>query len=68
MLEACSIETKLTEQAPGTILSADDRGLVVAALHNRSVCVRVIYIEEGFLMAKRLKEFGAVPGARFDLV
>ena len=56
------------EQIPGTIISIDEKGLVVAALNNQVVCVQLIYTDVGFLLAKRLKQFGVAPGARFGLV
>lgn len=55
-------------QIPGTIIAIDERGLIVAALNNQSVCVQLIYIDEGFLLAQRLKQFGVMPGAKFGLV
>lgn len=69
VLEAYSTDWAATpEQIPGTIIAIDERGLTVAALNGRSVCVQLIYIDEGFLLAKRLKEFGVMPGTRFGLV
>lgn len=56
------------EQIPGTIITIDESGLVVAALNNLVVCVQLIYTDEGFLLAKRLKQFGVIPGARFGQV
>ena len=54
--------------AAGTIMAIDERGLLVAALNNKVVCVQLIYTDEGFLMAKRLKQFGVMPGNRFDMI
>ncbi len=68
VMEATCIEDPLFVQLPGTIIAIDERGLVVAALNNQAVCVQVIYIDEGFLLAKRLKQFGVLPGAKFSLV
>lgn len=69
LLEASYIDWLQTpEQIPGTIITIDDRGLVVAALNNQAVCVQLIHIDEGFLLANRLKQFGVVPGARFSIV
>jgi hypothetical protein len=67
-MEAVCIDGTDGPSAPGTIITIDERGLVVAAINNQSVCIQVIYIEEGFLLAKRLKQFGVLPGARFGLV
>ena len=57
-----------TQQLPGTIIAIDTKGLLVAALNNQAVCVQLINIEEGFLLAKRLTQFGVMPGAGFSLV
>jgi methionyl-tRNA formyltransferase len=69
LMEAFAIDwPQTTEQIPGTIVAIDDRGLLVTAINNQVVCVQLIYIDEGFLQAKRLKQFGVIPGARFGLV
>ena len=68
VMEATCIEKPTTPALPGTIIAIDERGVVVAALHNQGVCIQIIYIDEGFLLAKRLKQFGVMPGARFSLV
>ncbi len=68
ILDAYCIEIEAPEQASGTILAIDERGLVVRTLKNQAVCLQVIYIDEGFLLANRLKQFGVMPGARFGLV
>ncbi len=69
VMEATCIEAAaLPVQPPGTIISIDESGLVIASLNNQAVCVQVIYIDEGFLLAKRLKQFGVMPGTRLSLV
>jgi|CXWL01.1.fsa_nt_gi methionyl-tRNA formyltransferase len=69
ILEAsCTDWPQMPEKIPGTIIAIDDRGLVVAALNNQAVFVQLIYIDEGFLLAKRLKQFGVMPGVRLGLV
>lgn len=68
LMEAVCIEGIDMPAPPGTIITIDERGLVVAALNNQSVCIQIIYIDEGFLLAKRLKQFGVVPGTRFSPV
>ena len=69
VMEATCIEAPApTPQPPGTIIAIDERGLVVAAINNQAVCVQLIYIDEGFLLAKRLTQFGVMPGARFGPV
>jgi methionyl-tRNA formyltransferase len=49
----------------GTIISIDANGMKVAAL-NSCLLVRMIYCDEGFLVASRLPAFGVMPGHRFD--
>jgi len=68
LLEATFIEGPGIPVVPGTITAIDEKGLTVAALNNQSVCIQIIYIDEGFLLANRLKQFGVLPGARFGLV
>ena len=66
LMEATCVES--AGAPPGTIMAIDESGLTIAALNNQAVCVQVIYIDEGFLMAKRLKQFGLMPGTRFSVV
>lgn len=47
---------------PGTILSLNDNGMKVAAAEGQAMLIKMIYTEEGFLMAARLKDFGILPG------
>ncbi|MGG9962811.1 methionyl-tRNA formyltransferase [Ferruginibacter sp. SUN106] len=54
----------LTDEAPGTIISIDEKGMKVATAAGQAMVVRMIYMDEGFLMAGRLKDFGIMPGAR----
>lgn len=68
LLEAYCIDPPTAVHTPGTILSIDDRGMVVAAINNMAVCVQVVYIDEGFLHAKRLIQFGVMPGAVLSLI
>jgi methionyl-tRNA formyltransferase len=53
---------------PGTILSIDENGVTIALAGHEAICVRMVYHEEGFLMANRLKEFAIIPGNRFELI
>ena len=50
-------------EAAGTILSFDDNGMKVATVAGQAIVVRMIYTDEGFLMANRLQDFGVIPGA-----
>lgn len=68
LLEATFIKTTSAPPLPGTIITNDEAGLVIAALNSMAVCVQIIYTDEGFLQARRLTGFGALPGARFGLV
>jgi len=68
LMEAVCIEGTDMPAPPGTIITIDERGLIVSAINNQSVCIQIIYIDEGFLLAKRLKQFGVMPGAKFSLV
>jgi methionyl-tRNA formyltransferase len=66
LLEATLIESTGATVLPGTILSIDDRGLIVAALNNQAVSAAILFIDEGFLLAKRLTALGILAGERFD--
>jgi len=69
ILEASTIDwPQVQEQASGTIVALDDTGLVVIAIKNQAILVKMIYTEEGFLHAKRLKQLGVKPGSRFDIL
>jgi methionyl-tRNA formyltransferase len=67
LMEATCIEGQPSPAQPGTIISINESGVVIAALNNQAVCVRLIYIDEGFLLAQRLKQFGVLPGVKFSI-
>lgn len=50
-----------------TIIIFDESEWLVATLDNQAIAVQLVYIDEGLLLAKRLKQFGVVPGARLGL-
>ncbi|GAB2809464.1 methionyl-tRNA formyltransferase [Ferruginibacter profundus] len=60
----CDALLPLTDEAPGTIISIDEEGMKVATAAGQAMVVKMVYVEEGFLMAGRLKDFGIMPGAR----
>jgi len=67
LLEASTVtHPAITGSVPGTILSIDETGLTVATAGNQTICVSIVYNEEGFLMASRLKDFGIPAGSMFD--
>jgi len=69
LLEAYPVTSdSLTVAVPGTILSVDENGLTIAVADNEVICVRMIYSDEGFLMAGRLKDFAITSGQRFETV
>lgn len=68
LMEAAWIESPGTEQLPGTILGIDDRGIIISSLNNEAVLASLIYMDEGFLLGKRLLQWGFRPGARFSHV
>jgi methionyl-tRNA formyltransferase len=66
VLEAEIINNDKPGHLPGTILSIDNNGMTVSCINNESINIHIIYIDEGFLLAARLKEWGIGPGARFS--
>ena len=66
ILHAYPVDTLSTQQQiPGTIISIDDHGVTVATINNGMIYLTVIYNEEGFLPASRLKDFLVSAGMRF---
>lgn len=51
---------------PGTVLFIDKDGITVTLSNNETLVISLVYCDEGFLPAERLKEFAMVPGSRFD--
>jgi len=51
---------------PGTILSMEEKGIVVATIGEEVIGVSIIYADEGFLPAHFLKRMGVVEGNRFE--
>jgi len=53
---------------PGSILAIEDSGITISTTHNGAIKVRIIYADEGFLLAKYLKKLGVAPGNRFEMI
>ncbi len=52
---------------PGTIVALDKQnGLLVKTCDNKVLKINIVYLQEGFLSAWRLAEFGIKPGNYFD--
>ncbi len=67
LLDAYAVSTAvLSNDSPGTIISLDDNGITIATCNNGSICATMVYCDEGFLMAGRLRTFAITPGLRFD--
>jgi methionyl-tRNA formyltransferase len=56
------------DQLPGQILTINERGVRIGAIGNEIICARIIYIDEGFLPAQRLAQFGIIPGMQFSKI
>jgi methionyl-tRNA formyltransferase len=65
LLAAHNVEGEENNALPGTIISINDRGIVVTDNEKSAFCITLISCDEGFLMAGRLKEFAIAPGNRF---
>ena len=68
LLEAQVSFSGFPDAAPGTILSLDENGLLIAAIDQKAILVKIIYADEGFLKADRLLQFGISAGDRFSPV
>ena len=55
-------------KTPGTIISFDDKGMIVSTLNNRLIRVRIIYVDEGFVSAMRLVELGVKVDDGFEAI
>lgn len=51
---------------PGTITTISDDGMTVASGNGAGIQLSIIYIDEGFLSASRLRLFGIMPGHKFE--
>lgn len=67
LLDAYRVEhSPVKDSLPGTIISINEEGLTIAAANQETICVTLVYNDEGFLLAGRLKAFGIIPGNRFE--
>ena len=69
LLEVESMEagTGLKQRA-GTIVSLREDSMLIATLNDEAVKVKIIYIEEGFLLPGRLRGLGVAEGNCFEMV
>ncbi len=69
LLEASVHENEAgIQNQPGTILTIDQDGIVISTINNKLLRVQIIYIEEGFLMAGRLRQLGIQAGHFFEMI
>jgi methionyl-tRNA formyltransferase len=60
--------TQSPDETAGTIISIGKEGLLVVAADKQLICIRVIYTDEGYLLASRLDELGLQKGQCFQSV
>ena len=53
---------------PGFILALGENGITVSTINGGKILVKIVYVEEGFLLADRLTHLGVVAGNRFEMV
>ncbi|HMD01179.1 MAG TPA: formyltransferase family protein [Ferruginibacter sp.] len=53
---------------PGTIVNIDEQGLNIATNGGGSIRVQVVYTDEGFFTAERLRQLGVRPGIKFESI
>ena len=56
------------DKEPGCIISMEENGMIVSAIHDEAIIVRIIYADEGFLPANYLGRLGVVPGNQFEII
>ncbi|MEP6674463.1 MAG: formyltransferase family protein [Ferruginibacter sp.] len=57
-----------TAKAAGTIIAFEKEFIIISTINDQAIRVGIIYIDEGFLMAVRLKQLGIHPGSCFEMV
>ncbi len=69
LVSAMQIELpEVINKVAGMIVSFDENSVVISTIHQQAICVQIIYSEDGFMMASRLKELKVVTGMRFENV
>ena len=71
ILEAEKIQQEVTSNppvAPGTILSIDEKGIIVSTTQNGRLRLIYIYSDEGFLPASKLEGLGIRKGNTFQII
>ena len=63
--EGKAVSGRSSAELPGCIISIADNELLIAALDNKAVVISFLHVEEGFLNAGRLSEFGVRVGDCF---
>jgi len=53
-------------QQPGTILSIEEKGLIVSTIGEGAICVKIVYVDEGYLPAHFLTRMGVAQGNCFE--
>lgn len=51
---------------PGTIIKEMNDGLLVRCINNEYLIIHSVYLDEGYVLAKRLINLGIAPGNKFD--
>ena len=54
-----------TSKTPGIISVPEDKSVLVSTLHNETLKLQFVYVDEGFLNASRLLEMGLISGSCF---
>ncbi len=50
----------------GYIIKLNEDGMIVSTIDDQAILVRIVYVEEGFLLASHLSRLGVAPGYRFE--
>ncbi len=67
LLDAVKLaENKDSIQEPGNIRTIGNEGICVSTLNGGAILIRMVYCDEGFLLANDLIKLGIMPGNRFE--
>lgn len=62
------MENSSLYKEPGYIIALEKNGMIVSAINDQAIIVRILYAEEGFLHASHLGRLGVAPVNRFEKI
>jgi len=52
----------------GYIIALNEDGMAVSTINDQAILVKIVYVEEGFLLASHLKRLGVASESRFEII